>query len=1052
MKRILLLGLTAVFMLASSELWAQERTVSGKVTSSEDGSALPGVNVVLKGTTKGAVTDVDGNFTVNVPSEGGTLVFTFIGLRSQEVEVGARSTIDVRMESDITQLSEVVITTAGGLQARERELGSAAAVVNTQSLVAGRAVNVASGLQGKVAGLRISGTSSGVNPDFRMVLRGQRSLTGNNQALVVLDNVIVPNSILGQLNPADIDQIVVLQGAGAAALYGSQASNGALIVTTKKGKAGKTEITLSQTEMAQQVAFFPKIQKSFGAGGTAYGTNPDGTPSFNYLENQSYGPRFDGTLRPLGPKLEDGTQLYTTYDYKEGHNDFWDIGLTHQTDVSLSTGTDKSTVYVSGQFVRVNGTTPGDKYTRGNLRINGTSKISDKVDATFSTSFMPNRYDITTQTPAIYSNMLNMPSNVNITEFSDWRNNKFAQPNGFYNPWYDNPYYSAGNFRRHQQNNYLTGSLELKFKPIEAVTLVGRQNLTYRNYNIKDFNAAYAYTEYAETTDQSSKTDDPANVSEETSSELSSITDFQAMYDKTVNDFNFALVGGTQLTHRENRSLYTSIGGLVVEDLYNLSNGVGTPSYGQQEYKTRQVGVYGKLTVGYKDFVFVTGTVRNDWDSRLNKDNRSFFYPSVETSVVLSDAISAIKDNNIINYLKVRGNVSKTGLVNLGNVNPFSLGAYSLKPTFFANASGFPYGSLAGYTWSNGLVSPDLKPEITKAWEIGFDVNLLNDKITAAFTYFDSKTNDQTVQTSISNATGFTSLLTNAGQTSSNGVEFTAHYTPLKNNNWEVTVGGNYTYLHNYVDYITTDLAQLTLSSSGNANSAAVAGQPFPVILGYDYERDPQGRVIVDAVTGLPSQTEAPIVLGSATPKNSLGLDASVSWKGIRLTVLAEYRGGYKTFNGMGPEMDWSGTGFRTAQFNRQAFVFPNSVIETNDGSFVENTSVMIANGNGNNGFWSDGINRNVTSNYVTSGDFWKLREISLSYDLPKSILAPTKIVKSATLSLQGRNLFMWMAKDNYYTDPEFSAAGVNSNGVGLNSLSQTPPSRYYGATLSVTF
>jgi len=370
-------------MLASSELWAQERIVSGKVTASEDGSPLPGVNVVLKGTTSGAVTDAEGKYSVNVPAQGGILVFSFIGLKSQEIEIGSRTSVDIQMEQDATQLSEVVIT-AGGLEVRTKELGSAQSIVTPQSLTAGRAVNLAAGLQGKVAGFQINATSSGVNPEYRLILRGQRSLTGNNQALIVLDNVIVPNAVMSNLNMNDVESINVLQGAGAAALYGSQASNGAVIITTKKGKKGVTEVNVSQNVQFQQVAFFPKIQQNYGAGGSAYGTNPDGTPNFNYLENQSYGPAYDGSLRPLGPMLEDGTQQWETYNFKKGHNQFWQIGATNQTDFSVSSGDEKSSFMISGQYVTVTGTTPGDKYTRGNIRLNGTRQIGEKLKVSYT--------------------------------------------------------------------------------------------------------------------------------------------------------------------------------------------------------------------------------------------------------------------------------------------------------------------------------------------------------------------------------------------------------------------------------------------------------------------------------------------------------------------------------------------------------------------------------------------------------------------------------------------------------------------------------------------
>ena len=1066
MKKTLLFLLISLWI--SFESVGQDRTISGKVTSAEDGSGLPGVNVILKGTMTGAVTDSDGNFKLNAPSQGGTLVFTFIGLQSQEVEIGTRSTIDLQMSQDVTQLSEIIITGAGGLQARQKELGSANAIVTPETLTAGKAVNIASGLQGKIAGFQINGTSSGVNPEYRLILRGQRSLTGNNQALIVLDNVIVPSSVLSNLNPNDIEQINILQGAGAAALYGSQASNGAMIITTKKGQKGKTEINVSQTSTFQQVAFLPKIQKKFGSGGSAYGTNPDGSPVFNYLENQSYGPAFDGVKRPLGPTLESlcncdpndplrHDQDSTTYDYKPGHDDFWKVGLTNQTDFSLTTGDDKSSLYVSGQYVKTTGTTPGDKFNRATLRLNGTRKIGDHVNVSYSSAYSPNRYDITSETDNIYSNMLNMPSNVDITRYKDWRNNKYANPNGFYNPWYQNPYFTADNYRRKDRNDYLTGNVELKVTPFKGLDLIARQGISTRNYSSKIWNGAFDYTNWAEHTDQSSKSDISAFVQETSNFSTQMLTDLLGQYDKTFGDFNFNLVAGGQLTQNEAKYVSTSIGGLVVSDLYNLSNGTGTPGYYSFDFKTRQVGLYGKLTVGYKDFLFVTGTGRNDWDSRLSAQNRSFFYPTVDVSFIANEAIGAIKESNIISYLKIRGGLSKVGQVNLGaNTDPATFGAYSLLPTFSSNtsggtANGFPYGSLAGYSQGNTLVSNGLKPEITKGYEIGFDLNLLQDKIQTSVTWYNTKTDNQTVTTKVSNATGFTDLLTNVGQTQSKGLEVTAHVTPIKTNDLTVTVGGNYTYLNNTVNFISATLPTLNIATSGTAVSAAVAGKSFPVIMGYDYVRDDQGRVIVDKGTGLPSQSSTISILGNATPKNRLGLDGAVAYKGFKFSILFEYRWNYKVYNGIGTEMDWSGTGYRTALYNRQSFVFPNSVYLADDGTYVENKTVTIANGNGNSGFWSDGINRNVTSNYVTSGDFIKLREVSLSYEIPVSVLSATKIIKRATVSIQGRNLFMWMAKDNYYTDPEYSSSGNGNNGGGLNDLSQTPPVRYYGASLSLT-
>jgi len=708
---------------------------------------------------------------------------------------------------------------------------------------------------------------------------------------------------------------------------------------------------------------------------------------------------------------------------------------------------------MSGQYADVTGTTPGDKYNRASFRLNGTRRVGEKVNVTYSTAYTQNRYDITTQTGSMYANMLNMPSNVDITKYKNWRTDKFANPNGYYNPWYLNPYFSADNYRSTQRNDYLVGNLEIRFTPVQGLDLVARQGVTTRNYSNKNTVGGFTYTDFAKHTDQSSKSDISASVSDGSSFKTQLISDLYAQYNKKLNDFSFTLIGGGQWTQQTAKYVNVSANGLVVPDLYNVSNGVGTPGASESNFKARQFGAYGDLRIGYKNFLFLHGTGRNDWVSILSEENRSFFYPSVHLSVVASDAIETLKNSNVISFLKIRGGWSKVGQVNLGNSSDF--GAYYLLPTYSSGAFGFPYGSLPGYTVDNTLVSKDLKPEITKGYEVGFDLNLLKDRITSNFTWYSTKTDNQTVSTRVSNTTGFSNLRTNTGQTQSQGVEITLHGTPIRNRDWNVNIGGNYTYLDNSVNFISADLPRLSLATYGadGPGSYAVAGQVFPVIMGFDYKRDPQGHVIVDRSSGLPTKSDTISILGNAVAKHRLSLDGMVKYKNFSLSFLFEYRTGSQIYNAMGPEMDWSGTGYRTAIYDRQRFVFPNSVyLDAASGKYVENTDIQVKNGNGNNGFWTDGINRDVTSNYVTSGDFWKLREASLSYEVPSSVLAKTKFIKGARISVQGRNLFLWMAKDNYYTDPEFSDGGNDTNGIGLTGLGQSPPSRYYGATIALKF
>ncbi|WP_143306257.1 SusC/RagA family TonB-linked outer membrane protein [Chitinophaga vietnamensis] len=1045
-----LASLIVLLVLTGTLAFAQTRSITGYITD-ENGAAIPAATVYIKGTTTGTLTDVNGHFKLNVKN-GATLVFSSIGFKNKEIVTDGQTELHVKLATSSKTIDEVIVT-AGGVTSKRKELGYANSVIKNDALVAGKSPNIAGGLQGKVAGLQVSGTSGGVNPNYRLILRGQRSLTGNNQALVVLDNVIVTTEILGNLNPEDVESVVVLNGAGAAALYGSQASNGAVIVTTKKGKRGLTTINIAQTTTAEQVAFFPKIQKKFGAGGTAYGTDVNGNPLFSYLENQSYGPAFDGIKRPLGSPLEDGSQDSAVYAFNNGHNKFWVTGVTNQTDFSVSTGDDKSTLYLSGQYLSASGTTPDDKYKRTTLRLNGTRKVGNSINVTYAVGYVQNKYDITSATSSMYTNMLNMPSNVDITKYKNWRTDKFANPNGFYNPWYLNPYFTKDNNRLNQKNDYITGNLELKWTPVEGLDLVAREGIVARTYYGKYTQGAFKYTDYAKNTESSSKADIAATVSDYNNYKTLLLTDLFAQYSKKFGHFDVKLLGGGQWHNDNAKYVGVSANGLVIPGLFNVSNGVGTPGATESNYQARQIGAYGSVTIGYNNYLYLHATGRNDWVSILAPENRSFFYPSVDLSFIASDALSFIHDSKTISYLKLRAGWSKVGQVNLGNSDDF--GAYYLSPTI-SPASGFPYGSLAGYTMGSTLVAKDLKPEITKGYEAGFDLNMFEDRFVSNFTWFNTKTDNQTVNTRISTATGFTNLRTNTGQTQSKGIEVTAHVTPVRSNDFSVTVGGNYAYLNNQVNFISAALPTLPLATYGTdgPGSYALPGHTFPVIMGFDYNRTPDGKVIVDGKTGLPTKSDTISVLGNANPKHKLGLDAQIRYKNFTLSVLFEYRGGYQVYNSMGPEMDWSGTGYRTALYNRESFVFPNSVIAdpNNPGKYIPNTNVAIKNGNGNNGFWTDGINRDVTSNYVTSGDYWKLREIALSYQVPQSILSKTKFIKGLTISAQARNLFVWMAKDNFYTDPEYSDAGNSSNGIGLTGLGQTPPSRYFGATVSAKF
>ncbi|RZL05523.1 MAG: TonB-dependent receptor, partial [Pedobacter sp.] len=388
--------------------------------------------------------------------------------------------------------------------------------------------------------------------------------------------------------------------------------------------------------------------------------------------------------------------------------------------------------------------------------------------------------------------------------------------------------------------------------------------------------------------------------------------------------------------------------------------------------------------------------------------------------------------------------VSKVGLVNIG--------AYALTPTF-GQAGGYPYNNYGGYTQGNTIVSPNINPEITESIEGGFDFELLKSRITGAFTYYASRTTDQTLPIAISGTSGFTSFLTNTGEVKNNGIETSVRFVPLrKENGMEITVGANYTYNTNEVVSLAEGLPQLAIATAGAGGSYAVPGQPFPFLKGARYNRDPQGRIIVDRITGFPSVNATFENLGNTEPKHRLGMDATFAFKGFRLAGLFEYRGGFVMYSSVSTGYDFSGAGIRTTYFNRQRFVVPNSsYLDPATNAYVANTNITTRTGGVD--FWTNGpSNTGVAENYTYSAAFWKLRELSLSYDLPKSVLGNLKFVKGARISVQGRNLFIWTPDTNIYTDPEYSAAGQNSNGIGLTTLGNTPPSRFFGGSLSLTF
>jgi TonB-linked SusC/RagA family outer membrane protein len=1026
-----------IFLCVAASAIAQERTVTGTVSSREDNLPIPGVSVRVKEVSGvGTQTSAEGRFSLKVPASAKTLVFTYLGFSNQEVPITSGN-MRVSLDPDATSLTEVVIT-AGGLSTTRAQLGTATTTIKAQQLTQAKQTNVASALTGKVAGLQLNTISSGVNPSYRLVLRGNRSLLGNNQALVVVDNVIVPSSILGNLNPEDIEDLQVLNGGGAAALYGSEASNGALIITTKKGKKGAPVIRVGQTVNAEQVSYYPKLQTRFGSGAD------NDVQIYTAHENQQYGPAFDGSMVEIGDVLEDGSIQTIPYSPNNSRKEFWNTGLTSQTDFTLSTADDISSYYVSAQYVDTKGTTPSDKYNRFSLRLNGTRAFTKKFDASYSVNYIQNRYDITTATSSMYDQILQTAAHIPLTAYQDWENDKFANPNGYYNAYYANPYFTIDNSRQNTRNDYLTGNVDFKFKATDWLSFLYRANINTSNSSNKTRVNKFVLSAYTKSLGLSSlkNNDIPGSVSDGEDYATQLFSEFQANIKKElVKDVRLDLTLGTSLRNNTAKNVGVAASGLTFAGLYNVAHRLAANVTGSESNSTvRQQGVYGDLRLGYKDYLYLHASGRNDWFSTLPIASRSIFYPSVDASFIVTNAVEALKNNNVLNTLKLRAGYSTVGNVNLG--------AYSLLTTF-GQSGGYPYNNNPGYAISSTIYNPNLKPEKTNGFEGGFDAELWNNRITASVTYFNTRTVDQIVPVNISAASGFSTYYTNTGEVTNEGLENTLNIVAFRNRNWEINVGGNYTFNTNKVVSISNDISRLALSSGGTAQTYAQAGMLYPVLLGSAFQRDPEGRIIVDARTGYPSATQSIQYLGNTSPKHILGLNTSVNFKGLRLAAVAEYRGGYAIFNSGADGFEFSGSGERTVMYNRERFVVPNSsYLDPATNTYVANTNITVRDGGA--GFWSQSSpNRAIAENYVTNGAYWKIREISLSYQLPARLLGDLKYVKGVNISAQGRNLFLFVPKENLYTDPDYT---LGNNAIGINTLSQTPPTRFFGGTVTLTF
>jgi TonB-linked SusC/RagA family outer membrane protein len=991
---------------------AQDAPLTGQLLDSETGSPLAKATLQYVNKNIRTVTGEDGQFSIAY-YPGEVLMITHTGYKPHQMVVRkGQPFLRLSLDPNPKELTEVVVTGALGLRRAAREQATSSKVLNTAAINQGKPVNPILGLASKVAGLRINMFDSKVDPDVQINLRGIRSHSGSNAPLYVVDGVPVP--AINRINPNDIESINVLKGANAAAVYGSEGVNGVLIITTKKGRVGQQQLRYSNTTMFESVSRLPEQQDRFGNGLNGV---------YNPTQYQSWGPEYDGSMKPVGVVLPDGSQWELPYSaVKDGRRDFFETGITTQNDISLSGGDAVSTYFLSLQDVITKGIIDGDKNRRTGVRLNASRKFG-KLKTGFTVNYVFNKNDVTPSEP--WSTVYRLPANLPLKEVQDWRNTPYANPNFWFSTNQPNPYFNVDNQRNLTKQQTLNASLQLEYPVTRWLELIYRAGLYNRVENIHNTVGKFSYTTAGRTDIAGSVSDGSANFTRLNS-------DLMLNFHKKIGRFTNRLILGNNLRADDTKEINISASALVVPDLFNPGNRTGQLGGSSSVTQYRQTAIFGEFTTGFDDYLFLTLTGRNEWVSVLNPDANSYFYPGAGLSFIFSEAIPAIRQSKIISYGKLYTSLNRTG--NVSGIAPYALN------NTYSQTNGFPFGTLPGFSLGTTYPNFNMKPEFVNSFEVGTQVGLFDNRLKAELTYAHSMSSDGIVETEIPGSTGYSAALVNAFKVANDIVEVDISGDIIRNRKLRWNLGATLYHMKNEVKEIYGELDALFTFRQ----NYVIVGQPYNTFMFRDYRRDDMGRIIVDATTGNPVGTNELYIAGTGTPPWQLGFHTSLDVGNFHLGAQFDWRMGAIMYSEAANRMISDGTSPLTVKYNRQPFIIPNSSIETADGKYVENTSVYTA---GDRNYFANFV-APVQSNYAVPADFFKLRELVISYNLPSKFLGKQGVLKDASISLVGRNLFsIWHSK-NIYNDPEFVYAGGSSE--GYLSWRHLPPTRMVGFSINL--
>ena len=1053
--------MVSLFLLVGGVL--AQSTISGTVTSSDDGDPIVGASVVIEGTKTGTVTDIDGNFTLNV-KPGTPLRISYLGMKEKTVK--ASQNMKVILSSNDKELNEVVVT-ALGIKREAKALGYSSTTVNSDQITSARASDIVSSISGTVAGVQVNNTGGDPGSSQSIVVRGYSSLSGSNQPLFVIDGVPMNNSSnysadglnsgydfgngANAVNPDDVESMTILKSAAATALYGSRAANGVVMITTKSGRKHNKGLGVEYNGGVQWsvVGRLPQMQNQFGMGWSGDHT---------MIENGSWGPEFDNSTLLWG-QVYNNSQKYKTYRaIKDNIRDFFDTGVRYNNSISLNNANENGSYFVSLSQTDNDGILPtsADTYDKYTFSFRGDYKIKDlTVTADVNYSSQRNKFAETGQGLNMINDLYQSPRDISFQDLKDL-DDPFNSPGYYYTPYgVTNPYYMLKHVQNSYKANRTFGKLQFDYDFLKYFRATYRIGLDETNgeYKYGSPNLQAQYGTGTPNGEQGVFTSSNGSVTNQSTHRREINQDFMVTYgEKFFNDkLDVNALVGLNYNERKYHYLDAEITNLSIPEWFNISNSASTPTVATYDSRRRLYGLYGQIDLGWDNMVYLTFTGRNDWSSTLPKDNRSFFYPGVQGSFVFSELFNQ-DTKKWFNFGKLRISWGQTG----NDADVYQINPYYSQASFDASGWGavtFPLNGVNAYTLGNQLGSSSLQPEISTEFDAGFNVAFFNNRINLDFEYY-NKTSDKQIFTLPSDpASGYTSMVMNLGKIRNRGIETLLTLKPIVTKDFDWTTALSWTINRSKVISLPESLGgQATIYAiNSNPSLCAIVGQPLGTFLAEVPERDPEGHIVVNAQTGMPVAQSTPQMVGDMNSKYTLGINTTLRYKDFSLNFVFDIRQGGKMFSRTKNINYFTGNAIQTAYNDRHIFIVPNSVnkVTASDGTvtYVENTTPVSQNSICN--YFNYGAEV-MGSGWLVDKSYVKLRNGSLSWDMPKAWLART-FLTGVRLSVFGTNLLCWTPDDNSFIDPEITTFGNDLEG-NYGEFSANPTSRNFGFNVQVKF